>query len=254
MAYETIKFEMVEEHVALITLNRPQRLNALNRTIFEELADAIPKIERDDDVRVYMITGRPRADGRPMFSAGADLKAYNEVGPTPHWLANQVIDQIDDMHKPSIAVIDGICTTGGGELAWACDLRVAAETAQFSDWHLRTTGAGIGGWGAATRLTRLVGVDKAKEMLLTGMVVDGKEAKNIGLVNRVFPSEGLMEGALEMARSIVAMRPEGVQLTLGFLEQQIDMDKHQALHWAQRVHSFMGLSRSSDEFRKLRGN
>jgi len=246
--YETIRYETIEDHVVLITLNRPERLNALNRTLFEELGDAIQRIEEDDDVRVFMVTGAPRPDGRPVFSAGADLKSSEERGPTPHWLANEVIDRIDDMLKPSIAVVDGICTTGAGELAWACDLRVAAETAQFSDWHLKTTGAGIGGWGAATRLTRLVGVDKAKEMLLTGCVIDGVEAKQIGLVNRVYPSERLMEGALEMARAIVGMRPDGVRLTLGFLEHQIDMDKHQALHWAGRVDEVMGISRSSDRF------
>lgn len=252
MAYETIKYEAIEEHIVLITLNRPQRLNALNITLFEELSDAVDRIDRDDDVRVFMITGAPRADGRPCFSAGADMRSAEERGPTPHWLANGVIDHIDDMHKPSIAVIDGICTTGGGELVWACDMRVAAETAQISDWHLKTTGAGIGGWGAATRLTRLIGVDKAKEMLLTGMVVDGVEAKAMGLVNRVYPSDKLMDGALEMARAISGMRPDGVKLTLAFLEQQEQMDKHQALHWAQRIPRVMGLSRSSDKFKEIR--
>ena len=247
MPYETIKYETVEEHIVLLTLNRPEKLNALNRALFEELDDAVQKIERDQDVLVYMVTGAPRTDGRPMFTAGADLKPPAGMGPTPHWLANDVINHIDTMRTPSIAVIDGFCTTGGMELILACDLRIASSTAQFCDWHLKNTGAGIGGWGAATRLSRTVGLSKAKEMLLTGMIVDGEEARRIGLVNRTFPSEKLMDGALEVARSIAGMRPDGIRLTMGFLEMQMDMDLHQALRWADVAPSYMGIKRRFDD-------
>ncbi len=247
MPYETIKYETVEEHVVLLTLNRPEKLNALNRVLFEELDDAVQKIERDQDVLVYMVTGAPRTDGRPMFTAGADLKPRADIGPTPHWLANDVINQIDTMRTPSIAVIDGFCTTGGMELILACDLRIASSTAQFCDWHLKNTGAGIGGWGAATRLSRTVGLSKAKELLLTGMIIDGEEARRIGLVNRTFSSEKLMDGALEVARSIAGMRPDGIRLTMGFLEMQMDMDLHQALRWAEVAPSYMGIKRRFDD-------
>ena len=247
MPYETIKYETVEEHIVLLTLNRPERLNALNRVLFEELDDAVQKIERDQDVLVYMVTGAPRTDGRPMFTAGADLKARADIGPTPHWLANDVINQIDTMRTPSIAVIDGLCTTGGMELILACDLRIASSTAQFCDWHLKNTGAGIGGWGAATRLSRTVGLFKAKDMLLTGMIIDGEEARRIGLVNRAFPSEKLMDGTLEAARSIAGMRPDGIRLTMGFLEMQMDMDLHQALRWADVAPSYMGIKSRFDD-------
>ena len=249
--YETIKFEMVEDHVALLTLNRPERLNALNRIVFEELLDALGLIESDDNIRVYMLTGGPRKDGRPWFSAGADLKAYGEVGRTPESLANSVMNGIDDMLKPSIAIIDGFCTTGALELILPFDFRVATETATISDWHLKSTGAGIGAWGSAVRLSRLVGHSKAKEMLLTGMLVNGVEAKAIGLVNRVFPTEQVMDGAVEFAREIVAMRPEGVRLTLGFLENQAEMEKHSALRYAQNVPGLMGIDRSSETFREV---
>ena len=247
MPYETIKYETVEEHIVLLTLNRPEKLNALNRALFEELDDAVQKIERDQDVLVYMVTGAPRTDGRPMFTAGADLKPPAGMGPTPHWLANDVINHIDTMRTPSIAVIDGFCTTGGMELILACDLRIASSTAQFCDWHLKNTGAGIGGWGAATRLSRTVGLSKAKEMLLTGMIIDGEEARRIGLVNRTFSSERLMDGALEVARSIAGMRPDGIRLTMGFLEMQMDMDLHQALRWADVAPSYMGIKRRFDD-------
>ena len=249
--YETITFEMAGDRVALITLNRPERLNALNRTVFEELGDALERIEGDDEIRVYMLTGGPRKDGRPWFSAGADLKAYSEVGRTPEWLANSVMNRIDDMLKPSIAVIDGFCTTGALELILPFDFRVASETAMISDWHLKSTGAGIGAWGSAVRLTRLVGHSKAKEMLLTGMQVNGVEAKAIGLVNRVFPSEQLLDGALAFAAEMVAMRADGARLTLGFLENQAEMEKHSALRYAQNVPGLMSIDRSSDTFREV---
>ncbi|MBM4406613.1 MAG: enoyl-CoA hydratase/isomerase family protein [Chloroflexi bacterium] len=244
MAYENIKFEMAAEHVALVTLNRPKSLNALNKALWEELQDAVNRIETDTAIRVYLITGAPREEGRPWFSAGADLKARATGGPAPHWLANGVVNQIDDMLKPSIAVIDGFCTTGGMELIMACDLRIAAETASFSDWHLKSTGAGIGGWGAATRLARLVGTDKAKEMLLTGLTIDGREAARIGLVNRAVPSASLMATALDTAKTIAGMRPDGVKLTLGFLTLQSEMDKHQALRWAEITPKVMGIERA----------
>lgn len=250
--YETIKLEMVDSHVALATLNRPERLNALNRILFQELLDALGYIESEKEIRVYMLTGGPRKDGRPWFSAGADLKAYAEVGRTPETLANTVMNRIDDMLKPSIAVIDGFCTTGALELILPFDFRVAAETAQISDWHLKSTGAGIGAWGSAVRLSRLVGQAKAKEMLLTGMSVTGLEAKQIGLVNRVFPSGKLMDGAKEFAKEMASMRPEGVRLTLGFLENQVEMEKHSALRYAENVPDLMGIDRSSEEFKEVR--
>ena len=238
-AYTTIKWEIVEPHIGLITITRPERMNALNRTFFEEISELLDAIDQNDDILCYMITGGPRADGKPCFSAGADMKSRTEVGPTPAWMGLGTTNRIDEMLKPSIAVVDGTCTTGGMELMMACDFRIAAETAQFSDWHLKRTGVGLGSWGASTRLPRLVGLQKAKEMLLTGMLIDGKEAHRIGLVNRVFPSNKLMEGALEMARSIAAMRPEGVRLTLAFLETGQDMPKHQAFRWAQLSPHYM---------------
>ncbi len=247
MTYEFIKWEMPEPHIGLLTLNRPERMNALGLKIFEEIKDVVDKIERDEDVYVYLVTGAPRADGTPCFSAGADMKGRLEDGPTPVWLASGVMNQIDEMLKPSVAVADGVCTTGGMELFMACDIRVASETARFFDWHLKRTGAGLGTWGASTRLQRIVGNAKAKEMLLTGVELDGKEAHRVGLVNRVFPREDLMEGAMEVGRSIAGMRPDGVKLTMGFLETSADMQKHDSLRWALQVRTLMGIDGEMDQ-------
>ncbi len=247
MPYQFIKYEKREDHIGVITLNRPDRLNALSRPLWEELSDAVGQVERDNDVRVFLLTGASRADGRPCFSAGADLKARAESGGTPAWFASDVVNRIDEMLKPSVAVIDGICTTGAVELVMSCDLRLVAETAQISDWHLKNTGAGVGAWGAATRLSRLVGLSKAKELILTGMVIDGREAWRIGFANRVYAPGKLWDGAMEVARAIAGMRPEGVRVTLAHIDQNLDMSKHQALRWAQLVKTYIGVDTTMDE-------
>jgi enoyl-CoA hydratase/carnithine racemase len=241
--YEFIRYEDAAEHVVRIVLDRPEVANALSPGLFRELDDALDRIRRDDDVRVWMLTGAPRPDGRPWFSAGADLKLAGDgrAGDIPPVDPGAVVDRIDELLKPSIAVIGGFCTTGALEVAMACDLRVAADTARLSDWHLKATGLGIGQWGAAVRLTRLVGIDKAKELLLTGVEISGGEAARIGLVNRAVAAERLDEEALGLAVGIAALPPAGVRTTLGFLALQQDMAKDEALRWAQRTPEFMGL-------------
>jgi enoyl-CoA hydratase/carnithine racemase len=138
-------------------------------------------------------------------------------------------------------VIDGVCTTGALELALACDLRVAATTARLSDRHMSLSGLGIGAWGAAARLSRLVGVDKAKELLLLSSEVDGAEARRIGLVNTVVDSSELDATALGMASTIARMPRRGVRTTLAYLQLQADMDKYEAIRWADRMPDVAGL-------------
>lgn len=246
MAYQFITYQVLEPHVALITLNRPDRMNALGIRMFEELQDALTVVEEDNNIYAYLITGAPRSDGKPCFSAGADMKGRLEDGPTPLHLARGVVNKIDSMLKPSIAVADGVCSTGGMELFMAADLRVAAKTASFFDWHLKRTGVGLGTWGASTRLPRLVGTSKAKEILLTGEPIDGEEAHRIGLVNRVYPGHETMEGALSMARSICSMRPDGIKVTMGFLETSADMSKQESLEWVLQVRTYMGIDADMD--------
>jgi enoyl-CoA hydratase/carnithine racemase len=144
--YESLRYEAAAEHVVRIVLDRPEAANALSPALFAELDDALDRIEHDDDVRVWIITGAPRTDGRPWFSSGADLKAALEALPAGRRAVDpaDVIDRIDALLKPSIAVIDGFCSTGALELALACDLRLAGDSARLSDWHLKVTGLGIG--------------------------------------------------------------------------------------------------------------
>jgi enoyl-CoA hydratase len=152
-----------------------------------------------------------------------------------------LVERIDMMVKPSIAAIAGVCTTGALELAMACDLRIAASSARLSDWHLRRTGLGIGAWGVAARLSRLVGLDKAKELLLLGTEVSGDEAARIGLVNASVADDELMPRALAWATAIAALPRRGVQATLGYLQMQEGMSKHEAIRFGAVAPAYMGL-------------
>ena len=257
-AYEDIIVDRPGEHIARVTIARPDVANALRRQTVSEIGDAVRAIDADDDIRVWILTGAPRHDGRGWFSAGVDMKeaiTTKEPGLLP---GDELCELIDDLLKPSIAVIDGVCTTGGLELILACDLRIAADTARISDFHMERSGLAIGGWGAAVRLSRLVGVDKAKEILLMSQELSGEEAARIGLVNRVAPQADLEREALAAAARIAQMPRRGVRTTLGFLQLQRDMSKHDALRWGEMAPGFMGLQLrpfkdAADRFYKERG-
>jgi enoyl-CoA hydratase/carnithine racemase len=246
MSYQFIKYEKPEEHVAVITLNRPERLNALSGPMLAEVLSAVQEVEADDDVRVFILTGAPRGEGRPCFSAGLDLKASAEGIEVPPHLGLDLTNTIDDLLKPSIAVIDGICTTGAVELALSCDLRLLGPSAQISDWHLRNLGTGPGGWGASTRWSRLIGVAATKEIILTGKIVDSEEAFRIGFATRVYTAETLWDEALATARAIAGMRPEGVALTLAHLDHNMDMSRDQSLRWAQLAQKWLKVKSNLD--------
>jgi len=199
--------------------------------MFKELETKIVEIEKDNSIGAFIITGSPRLDGRPCFSAGADLKQppppeprtteqivfdtlyAMSTGKNATGLAGSAIalEDLGRIPKISIAAIDGVCTAGGLELALGCDIIVAAETAQISDLHLRNLGL-IGGAGSCTRLARRGGVSKAIELCCTCDVIDGKEAHRIGLANQVFAPDKLLDSAKEMAKKIASMRPVSVAM------------------------------------------
>jgi enoyl-CoA hydratase len=240
--YEHLRYATIADHVAQVTLARPEAANALSPALLAELDDVVARIDADDDVRVWLLRGAPRSDGRPWFSAGADLKAARQPYAGRAVNPARLVDRIDDLLKPSIAVIQGFCTTGALELVMACDLRIAGSSARLSDWHLKATGLGIGQWGSAVRLSRLVGAANAKELLLTGIEIPGDEAERIGLVNRCVPDTDVDRVALDMATAIAGMPRRGVRTTLGFLSMQQDLSKHEALRLADRAPELMGLT------------
>jgi enoyl-CoA hydratase/carnithine racemase len=222
-------------HVRVLRINRPDSLNALNVEVLAGLTTAVKAISSDPAVHCFVLTGENRSDGRPCFSAGVDLKEAAVARLPPGNPGLRLTELIDNCLTPSIAVVDGVCTTGALELALACDLRVVADSAEISDWHLARLGSGLGGWGASTRLSRLVGVAQAKDLILTGKVIDGHEARRIGLAQRVYPSASLWEEAMKMADAIAAMRPEGVRMTLAHLSRVEDLSKEESLTFASQV-------------------
>jgi enoyl-CoA hydratase len=197
MAYETIIVD-VEDHVALITLNRPNALNALNDQLLGELADALTGCQNNEKVRCIVITGSEKA-----FAAGADIKMMAEktfVDVFAGDLFTPESEQILRVRKPIIAAVSGYALGGGCELAMMCDFIIASDTAKFGQPEINL--GVVAGLGGTQRLTRAIGKAKAMDMNLTGRFMDADEAERSGLVSRVVPVKKLMEETMTAAQKI----------------------------------------------------
>ena len=197
MAFETIIVE-IEDHVALIKLNRPDALNALNTQLLGELCEALEDADANDKVRCIVITGSEKA-----FAAGADIKEMSEMSYVDVYTTNlfaSANDRITAIRKPIIAAVAGYALGGGCELAMMCDFIIAAETAKFGQPEINL--GVIAGMGGSQRLTRFVGKSKAMDMNLTGRFMDAEEAERSGLVSRVVPAKKLIEEATGAAQKI----------------------------------------------------
>lgn len=205
-AYQHLLVDL-SDGVALIRLNRPEVLNALNLVLVDELVDALERLDRDDAVRCIVLTGNERA-----FAAGADITEMAEAGVVEMKQRNQfrVWDRIRWITKPIIAAVNGYALGGGCELAMACDLIIAGENARFGQPEVNL--GVMPGAGGTQRLTRLVGKARALEILLTGDPITAEEAYRIGLVNRVVPTEACLDEALRLARRIAEKPPMAVRL------------------------------------------
>ena len=241
MDFRHILYEKRTSGVAVLTLNRPERLNALHAEVLEELDAALDDIESGGEVRCFLLRGASRPDGRPCFCAGFDLKSVADGIPADPGIGLRVAQRLDDLLVPSIAVVDGVCSTGGAEIAVACDLRVVGEDARIGDWHLKNLGTGLGGWGAATRWQRLVGTQKTKELFLTGRVIGAEEAVQIGWATARFPSEEILDAALEMAETIASRNPKGVGMVLAHLNRAADMSRDESIRWALELPGILGV-------------
>jgi enoyl-CoA hydratase len=197
MAYETLIVE-IADHVALIRLNRPEALNALNMQLMGELAEALTAADGNDKVRCIVLTGSDKA-----FAAGADIKEMSEKTFVEAFTSDFFTAETEAMlrvRKPIIAAVSGYALGGGCELAMMCDFIIAADTAKFGQPEINLgVVAGIGG---TQRLTRFAGKSKSMDMHLTGRFMDAEEAERAGLVSRVVPAKKLMEEAMEAARRI----------------------------------------------------
>ena len=197
MAYETIIVE-IEDHIALITLNRPDALNALNDQLLSELVDALENAQSNDKVRCIVLTGSEKA-----FAAGADIsmmrhKSFVEVFSEDFF--TNATDRITAIRKPIIAAVSGYALGGGCELAMMCDFIICSDSAKFGQPEINL---GVSpGLGGTQRLTRFIGKSKAMDMNLTGRFMEAEEAEKCGLVSRVVPSKNLMAEAMAAAAKV----------------------------------------------------
>lgn len=212
-----------EGNIAVLSINRPDALNALNSKVLEELDNAIDKVKEDDDIHVLILTGKGKA-----FVAGADIGEMKDMDPIKgRDFAAKGLDifrKIELMEKPVIAAVNGFALGGGCELSMCCDIRISSEKAKFGQPEV---GLGITpGFGGTQRLSRLVGEGRAKELILTCDIIDSTEAYRIGLVNKVVAAEELMDAAMEMAKKIsskaqIAVRYSKTAINTG---GQVDLD------------------------------
>ncbi|TCO71379.1 short-chain-enoyl-CoA hydratase [Marinisporobacter balticus] len=198
MSYESIKIEQ-QERIAILKLNRPKALNALNSELLKELNCAVDRLGSDENIDVIIITGEGKA-----FVAGADISEMKDLGAEAGRrfgnLGQNVFRKIEKMEKPVIAAVNGFALGGGCELAMCCDMRVASMKAKFGQPEV---GLGIiPGFSGTQRLARLVGIGKAKELIFTADIIKAEEAEKIGLVNKVVDAESLMDEAINLAKRI----------------------------------------------------
>lgn len=206
--YETITIEK-RGKVGVLTINRPDKLNALGAKVHEEGVAALEALRTDDEVRVVVITGT----GEKSFIAGADITEFEGQTPVTQRAMFQektLFNSIDQFPKPVIAMINGFCLGGGNELALACDLRICNEKARFSQPEINL-GIMPGG-GGTQRLTHLIGEGRAMEMILTGDMIDAETAHKFGLANHVFPADQLEEETMKIAEKIAEKAPIALQL------------------------------------------
>ena len=230
--YETITIEK-RGAVAILTINRPDKLNALNEAVHREGVTALDKLKRDDTVRVLVITGA----GEKSFVAGADISEFEWKTPITQrdaFYDRSLFNSIDSFPKPVIAMVNGFCLGGGNELAMACDIRMASENARFSQPEINL-GIMCGG-GGTQRLTNLIGEGRSMEMVLTGDMIDAATAERFGLINHVYPSDQLEAETMKLAEKIAEKAPIALQLS------------KEAVKFASRSNLDEGLKREVDLF------
>lgn len=220
--------------IAVVTLNRPEAMNALSRGLRAELATVMRALDGDDGIRAVVLTGA----GTRAFTAGLDLK---ELGVDGLGAANATeaeanpVKAIEQCRKPVIGAINGVAITGGFEVALACDILIASENARFADTHARV---GImPGWGLSQKLSRMIGISRAKELSLTGNFLDAQTACAWGLVNRVVPADELLPAARALATDIASIDPDKVQTYKRLIDDGYALPFGEAMALEQRESS-----------------
>ncbi len=245
MSYSNIRFEVGDGGIALLTVNRPEKLNALNSETVLELRDAVSRAGSDTEVRALIVTGA----GEKAFVAGADInqlaaltpieaQAYAERG-------QRVFREIEMLAKPTLAAINGYALGGGLELAMSCAVRVAAENARLGQPEVKL--GILPGYGGTQRLPRLVGRGRALEMLLSGEPVTAAEAHRMGLVNHVVPQAELLEFSRQWLRKVLANAPLALGLTLQAVDVGLEAGLEQGLRFEAAA---FGLTTATEDKRE----
>lgn len=232
MAYQNILLE-TKDRISVLTINRPEKRNALNQATREEILHALDSLQAASDSRVLVVTGA----GDKAFIAGADIAEFEgQTSLTQRRLmkGRRAFDAVEDFPKPVIAMINGFCLGGGMEFAMACDLRIASDTAKLGQPEINL--GIIPGGGGTQRLTRLVGEGKAMELILTGDLIDAAEAKALGLVNDVVAAADLRTKVMALAARIAEKSPIALQMA------------KEAVKAAARMNLREGLERETDLF------
>lgn len=244
MSYQTLLFD-VRDRVAFVTINRPDKLNALNDQVVEDLRDAAERIATDAGIGGALITGA----GPKAFIAGADIADLAKQGPfdgKARALRGQaVLRRLETCGKPVIAAVNGFALGGGCELAMACHIRIASESAKFGQPEVKL--GIIPGYAGTQRLPRLVGKGRALQLLLSGEMIDAQEAYRIGLVNKVVPADKLLAEAEQLLRGILAQGPIAVRLTLEAVERGLEMTLDEASNLEANLFGLLASSRDMKE-------
>ena len=217
----------VTDGVALITLNRPKALNAINRMMIQELTRVSDQAEADQEVRVLILTGA----GEKAFAAGADITEFQQLSPLEALQSSQAFqaafNRIERLKKPIIAAVNGFCLGAGCELALACDFIFASDRARFGQPEVNL--GFIPGGGGTQRLARLIGKPRAKELIYTGEMIDAQEAYRIGLVNKVFPAADLMTEVRKFAQQVISKGAVVLELAKRVIDGGYQIDLMAAL-------------------------
>jgi len=244
MSYQTLKLD-IDNNISVITINRPDKLNALNSQVIDELEACFNYLKKNDEVYVVIITG----SGQKAFVAGADISQLNRLnmieGKEFAERGQEVFNIIENFNKPVIAAVNGFALGGGCELALSCHIRLASENAKFGQPEVNL--GTIPGFGGTQRLTRLINSGRSLEMILTGDMVDANEAYRIGLVNKVYPLADLLTKAKELADKICSKGQNAVRLAVKAVNICDELSESEGLNYEA---SLFALSCGTDDFKE----
>ena len=241
---DVLLVEKLEGRVGLLTVNRPDKMNALNRELREALFETLDALRHDDEVRVIVITGA----GNRAFIAGADIGEFKDAGAVEQYRSMQesnIYSLMEEFPKPIIAMINGYCLGGGCELSMACDIRIASDRAKLGQPEVNL--GIIPGGGGTQRLPRLVGEGRAALLIMSGTLIGAAEAFHIGLVDKTFPAEELREETLEIARGIAAKSPIALQAAKETILAARRMPLDEGLHFERAWFSLLFSTEDKEE-------